>query len=578
MDSSGIPTDGPETVLGQAARRSKLRYSRTYVGRAVASHPQPGSLLALVEVAGDLGIKTTAGKTDAAALAELELPAIVHFEGAEGGGFGLLEAVTPDGFKLWDSVHGLHVVERDVFLKHWSGIVTLFEHDERRGPREKDYLRNRITELLFSGYNPPALVGSRHATALRIAFGVLLTALLVLGISALPGDDRLAASAVTALSLLGFGVTIIASVAIGSQDDSLSDRICKRGKLVDCHSVLSSRYSRIFGIPLTDIGIAFFGSILLLIATGSIADGGGIWPVVGVVFAVSVPFSVALVGVQVAMKQLCTLCLVVHGVNISAAAILWIWLRPAEWAARDILSSAVLLSLYLCLLLFLAIPYFRKHQGMRVLAGMQRRISGSPFASLAELLTEEPTQLIPTDHAVPLEGPVADHTLTVFVHPSCGKCDPVLQQVAALSQSGMVNAFVGLAPKDPEETDRRACSAVVAAGLALGSNRVVEAYAVAKSQLGAMLRDDPIEVLATSMAVPRPSIESILEDATQRTRSAEELVDAHAEGTPAVFFNSRLFRGELGHLVFLLQEHPDLLAPTRLDRAAPQPRVEVSPS
>jgi hypothetical protein len=213
---------------------------------------------------------------------------------------------------------------------------------------------------------------------------------------------------------------------------------------------------------------------------------------------------------------------------------------------------------------------------MRVLAGMHKRISGSPFASLAELLTEEPTTLVPTECAVPLEGPVADHTLVVLVHPSCNKCDPVLQQVAALSQSGMVNAFVGVAPKDPEEADRRACSAVVAAGLALRSNRVVEAYAVAKSQLRAMMRDDPVQVLATSMAASPSSIGAALDDATRRTRIAEELVDEHAEGTPALFFNSRLFRGELGHLVFLLQEHPELLAPTRLDRAAP--RAEVSPS
>jgi hypothetical protein len=105
---------------------------------------------------------------------------------------------------------------------------------------------------------------------------------------------------------------------------------------------------------------------------------------------------------------------------------------------------------------------------------------------------------------------------------------------------------------------------------------VVEAYAVAKSQLRAMMTGDPIEVLATSMAAPRPSIESVLEEATERTRRAEKLVDEHAEGTPALFFNSRFFRGELGHLVFLLQEHPELLAPTRLDRATP--RAEVSPS
>ena len=43
---------------------------------------------------------------------------------------------------------------------------------------------------------------------------------------------------------------------------------------------------------------------------------------------------------------------------------------------------------------------------------------------------------------------------------------------------------------------------------------------------------------------------------------AERFVDDHAEGTPAVFVDSRLYRGELSHLAFLLQEHPELLEPT----------------
>jgi uncharacterized membrane protein len=503
----------------------------------------------------------------------------VHFGGADGGGFGVLEAVTADGFKVWDSLNGLHVIERDVFLKEWSGVVALIERGEGAGAPEKGYVRNRITELVFSGYDPPALIGNRAASLLRVIFGALVVALVVLGVIALPTHDRAAAGAVALLSLVGLMVTIVTGVSIGAQDSSLSDRICARGRFVDCHSVLSSRYSRILGIPLSDIGIAFFGSVVLLIATGAIADGGAVWPVVGLLYAASVPFSLTLVGVQIAMRQLCTLCLAVHIVNISAAAISWIWLRPEEWALGDVVPSLVLVALYFCLLLFLAIPYFRKHQGLRVLAGMHRRISGSPFASLAEILTEAPAALIAAECAVALDGPRAEHELAVFVHPSCGKCDPVLQQVRALAQAGMVTAHVGLAPKDPEESDRRACSAVIAVGLAHGPNRLVEAYAAAKKRLRALITGDPVEILTGELTIPRAPIDEALDEARRRTHRAEELVDAHAEGTPALFFNSRLYRGELAHLVFLLEHHPDLLAPTRLDRSGSGRRVEeVAPS
>jgi uncharacterized membrane protein len=355
----------------------------------------------------------------------------------------------------------------------------------------------------------------------------------------------------------------LTGVSIGAQDSSLSDRICARGKFVDCHSVLSSRYSRIFGISLSDIGIAFFGGVTILLATNAVASNAGVWGAVTLLFAATIPFALILMGVQVAMRQLCTLCLAVHAVNVSAAALSWSTFAPVRWYAGRTGAALLLWGLFFSLILFLVIPYFRKHQGLRVLAGMHRRISGSPFASLAEVLTEPPAEANPIDAAVAVPGPPADHELVVFVHPSCGKCEPVLQQVRALGQAGMVSTFVGLTPKDDDEADRRGCAAVVAVGVAEGGARMFEAYAAAKQNLGAVMRGDPVAALATSMSLSPESITGALDEATRRTRLAEEIVDAHAEGTPAVFLDARLFRGELTHLAFLLEQHGELLDPIR---------------
>ena len=567
MDSSGIPTDGPETVLGQVARRLRLRYSRTFVARAVARHPRSNSLLALVEVGKELGMKATAGQTDASALGELPVPMIVHFNGVQGGGFGVLEGVTADGCKVWDNTNGSHMIDRGVFLEHWSGIVATVERAESAGVREKGYLRNRVTEVVFSGYEPPAVVGHKGAAILRATLGALLAILLILAIAAQPVGDRPAAAVITLLSVVGLMVTIVTGVSIGAQDSTLSDRICARGRFVDCHSVLSSRYSRLFGVSLSDIGIAVFGAILLLIATGAVAiQDTGVWPVVALVYAASVPLSVILVGVQISMRQLCTLCLAVHAVNVMGAAVAWFWFRPGGRSFGDLVAPGLLLALYLFLILFLVIPYFRKHQGLRVLAGMHRRISGSPFASLAEILTEKPTGLLADLHGVPLGGPGTEHELVVFVHPSCGKCDSVFGEVRALVAGGLVRAYVGLAPKDPEEADRHACSAVVAVGLVLGPERLIEAYAAAKKQLRTLMTEDPVPILAAELSVSEAPVAEAIDAARRIVDRAEGFVDEHAEGTPAVFFNSRLYRGELGHLAFLLQHHPNLLAETSLQR------------
>ena len=577
MDSSGIPTDGPETVLGQAARRLGLRYSRTFVARAVASHRQPSSLLALVEVAKSLGIETTAGQTEAAELERVTGPAIVHFAGPGGGGFGVLEAVTADGFEVWDSLRGRHLIARADFLASWSGIVALLERGDR-GVDEPGYLKNRLTEVVFSGYEPPALVGNRSAVRLRILFGALVAVLLALAVAGVPSSDRIAAGVIALLSAAGLGVTILTGVSIGAQDSSLSDRICARGKFVDCHSVLASRYSRVFGISLSDIGIAFFGGIVLMLATTAVVASTGVWAAVTLLYVATIPWALALIGVQVAMRQLCTLCLAVHAVNVSAAIVSWSALRPARWDAGDAGAALLLWGLFFCLLLFLAIPYFRKHQGLRILAGKHRRISGSPFASLADVLTEPPAETSPSEAAVAVPGAAAEHELTVFVHPSCGKCDPVLQQVRALGQSGLVRTFVGVAPKDEDEGDRRGCAAVVAVGIAEGGQRIFDAYAAAKANLGAVMRGEPVHALAAALDAGEEQVAAAMEDAARRARVAEEIVDRHAEGTPALFLDGRLFRGELTHLAFLLEEHPDLLAPLSAGRVAGADAPKVASS
>ncbi|HYI44741.1 MAG TPA: vitamin K epoxide reductase family protein [Actinomycetota bacterium] len=562
MDSSRIPADGPEAALARVARRMRLRYSRTHVARALAAHPQPNSLLALVETGPRLGLKLTPGKTEATELDDLEGPTIVHFTGknGDGGGFGVLEGVSAQGFKVWDSRTGVQVLDREAFLQHWSGVVALVERDDDQGTPETGYLRTRLTEVFFNSIDPPALVGSRAATLLRTGLGVLLTALLTLSLMEVPAHDRAAAAAIMVLTVIGLAVTIVTGISIAAQNSPFADRICARGKYVDCHSVLSSRYSRIMGIPLSDIGIALFGSILLLLATGTVADETRVLPLIALVFAATVPFSLLLIGVQVAMRQLCTLCLAVHTVNLTSALIGWFWLRPAEWSIGEVVPDALLLALYFALLLLLAIPYFRKHQGLTVMAGMHRKISSSPFAALAEILTDPPLELVGNECAVALEGPAALHELTIFVHPSCGKCDSIFREVRAFVEAGLVRAHVGVAPKDPDEADRRACSAIVAVGL-VDATWMADAYAAAKKNLKAMTTTDPVEILATELSIARSSIDGSMLEARRRVDQGEVFVDAHAEGTPAVFIDSRLYRGDLTHLAFLLQQHPDLLEP-----------------
>jgi hypothetical protein len=287
---------------------------------------------------------------------------------------------------------------------------------------------------------------------------------------------------------------------------------------------------------------------------------------------------VILIGVQISMRQLCTLCLAVHAINAGAATIALLWLRPAEWPWRGTTSYALLLVLFFFITLFFAIPYFKKSQGLQILGAMRRRISGSPFASLAEILTEEPRGIRGEEYAVPMGGSAAVHELVVFVHPSCNRCDAALGEVQGLLESGLVSVAIGLVPKDPEESDRHACAAVVAAGIALGPDRLRAAYAAAKKNLRAVMAGDPVPILAAELSLSPDAIAGALGEARRRVDRAEAVVDAHAEGTPAIFVNARLYRGPLTHLAFLLANHPGLLEETRHEETRGPAEVQASPS
>src|SRR5688500_13749134 len=116
MSTNAIPADGPDTVLARVAALLNVPVPHGLIERSLAAHPRPTSLVALVDVGGQIGLNVRPVKANASALGDLTLPAIVHFDGPGGGGFGVLEAVEPDGLRVWDRAFGPRLVERDAFV------------------------------------------------------------------------------------------------------------------------------------------------------------------------------------------------------------------------------------------------------------------------------------------------------------------------------------------------------------------------------------------------------------------------------------------------------------------------------
>lgn len=559
-----LPGDGPDASLVYMVRSKRLRYSRQHINQAILGHPEPTSLLALVEVAQMLGLAVKPARADVAALSDVPLPAIVHF-GRGDGGFGVLEGVSLEGITLWDSVNGSRVMPRELFVENWSGVLVLVDRADESGPRERGYLGRRIIELLIGYMKKPALVGERGNRYLQMALLLLTSTLLCLSVATAPSSNRAGIALLMIVTIVG--ATTASLTVASTSDQGTSLKICRRGKLIDCEGVLTSRYSRLFGIPLSEIGLAFFGALILLLATAGLFPGGtSIAGAVGLAYTTTVPFSVALIGAQVKMRQFCTLCLVIHIVNFSGTAISLMLLPDVGVPHRGTLAGLLLLTLLFMLLLFLVIPYLVTASQIGSQLGAMRRIQASPFATLAALMSERPLGLKGRDCGVFLAGPATSsgdvHELVVFVHPGCSRCWAVMQELEPVAASTRVRIYLSVAAKNDAEDDHRLCSAVVAAGLSGGPDALFPAYKAAKEYLArpSARSGDEIATVVTALGAERPA-ESDIQKARRLVQAAADFAEAHTKGTPALFLNGRAVSAPPAHLAFLLSKHPDLLSP-----------------
>ena len=559
-----MPADGPDAPLVYLVRRARLRYSRAHINQAILSHRDPNSLLALVEVAQGLGFATKAVRAGVAALETLPLPAIVHFgEVGSEGGFGVLEGVSAEGFTLWDSVTGTRVVPHELFVSNWSGIVVMVEQGAERGPKENGYLGRRLIELVVGYMQKPALVGERANPYLQSAALLLMALLLGLSVAATAEALRTPTALLIVASVIGALVAAV-TVASTSAQGNTSLKICGRGKLIDCEGVLTSRYSRLFGISLSEIGVSFFCAQLLLLATGPLASDGTSVPVaVGLGYVATIPFSIALIGAQISMRQFCTLCLAIHVVNLSGAATFLLLVGGLEAPFIGILSGFLLMALLFLLLLFFVVPHAVNVSQIGKQLGAIRRIQASPFATLAQIQTARPLSLIGADCGVLLSqsAPIisTDHELVVFVHPGCSRCWTVMQELESIAVSGRARIYLAVAPKDDSEADHRLCAAVVAISLS-GGQSALQAYSAAKEYLSgpSSRAGDAVDAISAAIDVARPTEED-LRLARRLVQTAAGFAEAHTEGTPAIFLDGRAVSAPPAHLALLLSQHPELL-------------------
>lgn len=554
-----LPSDGPGEALAELARRLGLRYSRTHVRAAIERHPQPGSLLAFVEVARTLGLEPTAGRADIETLDGLEsdeLPAVLHFESDMQNGFGLLERVTPEGFAVWDSQRGSRVLERSELVESWSGIA-VFVEKVGGGARERGYLLHRAKEILLEEWRPAVELSAPAVRPLRIGLGVLVLLLIGLAIHAQPLGARLSTAILAGLAALGFSAS---AAALTLSQGGRASRLCGAGGALDCESVLRSPYARIAGVPLAGVGFAFFGAVLLLLCAAALRGPAPVWTA-GALFLPTLPASAVLVALQIRLRRFCALCMTVHAVNLAGAATFLFLVPPGPPTGTP--AALALVALLFGLLLSTAVPLWsRREDDTEPLRRLHRALSRSPLASLAELTLEPRRAFEPAATGVLLGDAAAPRALLVLAHPTCKLCGPVLDELEALVErhEHAVRGHVAVAPRDPTDPwDQDLCEALCAVGLAFGGAALLAAFRLAKQDLKKLRAGDPFAALAAGLRIDPAMLAGVRDRARALVREAAALKDRYTHGIPAVFLDGRRCEAPLRHVDAWL-EQPALAA------------------
>jgi len=116
------------------------------------------------------------------------------------------------------------------------------------------------------------------------------------------------------LTLIGLALSVYLTVA-HYREGAL---VCTTTSTVDCHSVTTSKYSKLLGIPLPLLGLAFFVGFAALITPPALRSAAPLfrWARLGSV-CVGLLFVVYLVTAEVAvLHKICLWCTGVHAVTI----------------------------------------------------------------------------------------------------------------------------------------------------------------------------------------------------------------------------------------------------------------------
>lgn len=272
----------PERTVTRWLQALDINVSYALIDRQLKTHPDYPSLLSITDTLDYLGIENVAVKIEKHLLHEVSTPFLAHLN-TNGGEF-----VIADNRDTLEKKH-------PGFFNNWSGVVVMAEKEPEWKNKENDeFLKKDRLNVL------------KRDTAIIVV--------LVMAVAASVFSSGWIMASLIMVALAGVFVSwLIVSRDIGIEN-SIADQVC--GEEAGCDTVIKSGGAKLpFGLTWSDIGISWFGSLLIVLMISSFTESSHrITGLLSYLSAAAIPFTFFSVYYQWRIaKKWCRLCLITVG-------------------------------------------------------------------------------------------------------------------------------------------------------------------------------------------------------------------------------------------------------------------------
>lgn len=422
-------------VLLSLLKNLKVDFTKKHLKDAIYSHPQPESLLALVDVLIKYKVESMPVKIGMDKIFQVPMPSIVQLKSEGNSTFACLQKIENEELNYTDDKGRSKKISIQDFEQSWTGVTLLVEKTAKS--IEPEYNKNRFIGRVKSG--------------MLAIIAVLLLTLIVSQILNFSNNLYSAVGLFSILILKGIGL-VVTSMLLWYEVDKSNPTLkefCSGGKKVNCDAVLSS------GSLLGEISIShlafgyFFGGFLLLIFSNFSTPS---FLLLGYISYLSIPIILSSLYYQYfKLKNWCVFCLWIAGILTLEFLIYRIVPISGNLEYQDLLVFAILF--FASILFWILMKPFLL--GQNVLYAYKRNLAN--FKSNKEvfthlLLRSKKISSSPKGLGITLTNPTAKFQVLKVCNPYCGPCaraHPILEQ---LHDRGLIDLQILFVPDENPES------------------------------------------------------------------------------------------------------------------------------